>query len=281
MSTDPSQKPSISPEPRWVSRELAAEWMDSINVGNRSQSEAHVRLWVDRLNLGRYQTTHQGLAFDENGMLIDGQTRLAALVRSDVPGMWIQVTTGVPRAAFAVMDAGRNRQAAQLIPAPHATTKGGAARLLLSYPKLLQPNGKRLETADILDSYDTYKDAIDDAAVMAYTVYRGCGIQPAVHTALIAAVIAAAGGPASMLPGWIEGLATGAGLDEDDPRLALRNRWSVDKKRLNSGGREARTEAAFFLTRAWNAYVDGVPMTKLQLPRGAKVTADNMPEVTR
>lgn len=280
MSTDPNEKPGMTPEPQWVTKAQALNWLASLNRGNRAISEAQVRLWVDRLNLGRYQTTHQGIAFDEAGLLLDGQTRLEALTRSAQRGFWVQVTTNVPRSAFAVMDAGRNRQAAQLIPGPHATAKGAAARLLATYPKLM-PSTQRLETAQIIDLYRAHEVAIEDAASLAHRVYRAAGIQPGVHTALLAVVLSADGPPARLVNAWVDALESGAGLESDDPRLALRNRWSVERARLNSGGREGRTDAAFYLTRAWNAYVEGTPMTKLQLPRGSKVTAENMPEVTR
>lgn len=280
MSTTFSAKPGISPEPRWVTKSQAQDWL-ALNKGNRSVSESHVRIWIDRFNLGRYQTTHQGIAFDEAGLLLDGQTRLTGLIRSEVAGMWVQVSTGVPRSAFAVMDAGRNRQAAQLIPGPHATAKGAAARYLLSAPRITQPKSGRIETTVLLDSYEAYREAIDEASLLAHQVYRECPIQTAAHTALLALVIASDGPPVSRIPEWVEGVSMGAGLPADDPRLALRNRWSVDRARLNGGGRESRDMAAYFITRAWNAYILGESMTKLQLPRGSKVTFSAIPEVAR
>ena len=278
MHTTP--KPQFTTELRWVTRDQAAHWLATVNVGNRSASQAEERRWVDRFNLDRYQPTHQGIAFDEDGHLLDGQTRLAGLAKSDRPGAWFQVTMNLPRATFAVMDAGRNRQAAHLIPGPHATAKGAAARLMIGYPLIISPTSK-VETAEVMEVYEAHADALDEAALLAADVYKAAGIQPAVHTALLATVISAVGAPRAAVPSWVEGVSTGASLSIGDPRLALRNRWSVDKSRLNSGGRTTRAEALFYVVRAWNAWATGESLTKLQLPRGSKVTAENMPEVVR
>lgn len=272
--------PNYATEMRWVTSNQAAHWLATINIGNRAISSAEERRWVDRFNTGRYMPTHQGIAFDESGHLLDGQTRLSALVKSNLGGIWIMVTTDVPRAAFSVMDAGRNRQAAQLIPGPHATAKGAAARLMLDYPRFAFPSGK-VDTTDLIEVYTAHRDSLDEAAGLAHGVYKATGIQPAVHTALLATVLSSNGSPVDSITSWVEGLSTGASLEATDPRLLLRNRWSVDKSRLNSGGRDARADAAYYLVRAWNAYVTGEAIARLQLPRGSKVTAENMPEVAR
>jgi hypothetical protein len=62
----------------------AAELLES-NTNNRPLSRATVRVFADAMQRGEWKTTHQGIAIDTNGQLVDGQHRLAALVEADVP----------------------------------------------------------------------------------------------------------------------------------------------------------------------------------------------------
>jgi hypothetical protein len=57
---------------------------------------------------GQWQLTHQGVAFDVNGILIDGQHRLSAVVQSNciVPMM---VTMNAPSVSFEALDCGIGR----------------------------------------------------------------------------------------------------------------------------------------------------------------------------
>jgi len=272
-------KPGFTTETRWVTPEQAAKWLDTLNVGNRAISPGEVRRWADKFHLGRYQCTHQGIAFDPDGNLIDGQTRLAGLALSGVPGAWFQTTYNLPRSTFDVMDAGRARQAGQLIPGPHAAAKAASARLLLSFPRLAVPT-RKVDIEEIIDSYMAHRDAIDSTAILANQVYRATGIQAATHGALLAIVTSSGGPAASLVAPWVEHLVTGAGLDAGDPRLALRNRWSVEGRALSTGG-NGRFSGAYLLTRAWNAYATSQPMTRLQLPKGSAVSNSDIPEVVR
>lgn len=90
-----------------VSPELAAQWL-TLNTNNRPLSKNAVQQLAAQIQRGEWQLTHQGIAFDEDDVLIDGQHRLAAVVKASraVP---MTVTHGVPRTAFTVMDTGRKR----------------------------------------------------------------------------------------------------------------------------------------------------------------------------
>lgn len=273
------EKPQFHTELVWLTKERAAAWLRDVNSNNRARSEAEVRRWVDRFNLGRYQPTHQGMAFDEDGIMVDGQTRCEGLVRSDLPGIWIQVTTNIPRSTFDVIDVGRARAAGHLIPAPFSNEKAAAARWLLEYPRLSYPANK-VDTEIILDAYDAHRESIDKAIEMTRECYRSTGISHSLHGALLSLVISSEGQPASLIPEWVNGVTTGAGLDVGDPRLALRNRWAVDQAFIRSGAIGTRA-GMFLLVRAWNAYATGEKLTKLQLPKGSKANNNNLPEVTR
>lgn len=66
---------------------------------NRDRRETHVRSLRQAMMRGEWRTTHQGIAFDEDGFLIDGQHRMMALAgMPDDFRIEMLVTTGLPRA---------------------------------------------------------------------------------------------------------------------------------------------------------------------------------------
>jgi hypothetical protein len=64
-----------------VGPDLAAEWLEG-NVHNRPIHQKRVDLYAADMKAGRWKLTHQGIAFDVNGILRDGQHRLWALLAS-------------------------------------------------------------------------------------------------------------------------------------------------------------------------------------------------------
>ena len=98
-------KPRVSFET--VTPEMAAEFLQR-NKSNRPFRQSWADEWAGRIRRGEWLPTHQGIAFDEDGNLIDGQHRLTGIVIAGIP-MYCQITTGLPREAFAVMDQGNRR----------------------------------------------------------------------------------------------------------------------------------------------------------------------------
>lgn len=98
-----------------VTPKMASEWLRR-NTDNRplrrTVVENHKEAWLR----GEYVLTHQGVAFSESGVLLDGQHRLTAL--SEMPeafSLTIMVTRGLPEKAFEVIDDGLKRSAADAL----------------------------------------------------------------------------------------------------------------------------------------------------------------------
>lgn len=87
-----------------ITSELAADYLRK-NTGNRPQRPAQVRYFEEQLRSGRARSTHQGIAFDTNGVLQDGQHRLLAIVNTGIA--WtLPVFTGCAPENFNVIDSG-------------------------------------------------------------------------------------------------------------------------------------------------------------------------------
>ncbi len=98
----------------FVDPDLAKTWLDAHNTHNRPISKVHVATLAADLTAGRWKTTHQGVAFDTNGVLVDGQHRLAAIVEAGI-GATLQITRGVDPQAFEVIDQHKKRTAGQIL----------------------------------------------------------------------------------------------------------------------------------------------------------------------
>jgi hypothetical protein len=96
-----------------VSPSKATEWL-AANTTNRPLSKPTVRAFAEAMRRGEWVVTHQGIAFDSTGMLVDGQHRLAAIVEADIP-IELTVFTDVGEGAFDVLDTGKRRNAADVL----------------------------------------------------------------------------------------------------------------------------------------------------------------------
>jgi hypothetical protein len=86
---------------------MAMEFL-SVNVLNRPIRESLVRLYASDMKEGRWRVTHQGIAFDEDNNLLDGQQRLSAIILAGV-SIQMLVTYGVPRFHNEGIDIGARR----------------------------------------------------------------------------------------------------------------------------------------------------------------------------
>lgn len=64
-----------------VTPSLAAEWLQR-NKSNRPVRVSHVNSLASMMREGKFQTTHQGVAFNTEDAVVDGQHRLMAVVKS-------------------------------------------------------------------------------------------------------------------------------------------------------------------------------------------------------
>lgn len=69
-----------------ITPEKAAEYLKHNKI-NRPLKPERIRAYVAAMKAGKWQLTHQGIAFKSNGDLADGQNRLTAIVESGVPVM--------------------------------------------------------------------------------------------------------------------------------------------------------------------------------------------------
>jgi hypothetical protein len=85
-----------------VTPAMAEHWLER-NHDNRPLRYHKVKEWARAIADGRWQLTHQGIAIDEAGNLLDGQHRLSAIVETGAT-VEMLVTFDAPRATFTQID---------------------------------------------------------------------------------------------------------------------------------------------------------------------------------
>ena len=232
------------------------------NVINRPLKEPVVRRLMHALNAGHWQETHQGIAFNGDGNLIDGQHRLTAIVRANVPARML-VTRGLPSKAFLVIDTGAVRSTADhlaLVGYTHPNVLARTLVLQFQYENAQGDMEKRLPPEKSPDKDDVMaiaeahpdlvricqerrpdKKVIRDLATPSWWAFLS--YQFSLRDADLAAE-------------FMDALLTGANLRENSIVLLTRNRCLGIAGEVRARKRPptaATFEKASLIIRAWNA----------------------------
>jgi hypothetical protein len=261
-----------------VTPELAGKWL-SRNTSNRPLSRNTVQQLAAQIQRGEWQLTHQGIAFDEAGVLIDGQHRLAAIVKAEM-SVPLTVTHDVPRSAFTVMDTGRKRtgrDALALAGENNATHLAAALRglhLYLQTPDSPWSGGSSVVSNDQLLVMLEKHPGIRDALHHGLALNRGCRMT--VTAAAIGWYVTSEARPDVDQSPWLHSVVTGALLETGDPRLTLRNTMlSLAAGRVHRRRDDSREHLLYYL-KAWNAWVEGRSMKLLR-----RSPNEGMPKISR
>lgn len=90
-----------------ITPEVASQYL-ARNRKNRSIRKQEVECYAREIKRGNFVVTHQGIAFDAEGNLIDGQHRLLAIAMAGCP-VKMMVTRGLDADTLAVVDRGATR----------------------------------------------------------------------------------------------------------------------------------------------------------------------------
>jgi hypothetical protein len=250
-----------------VTPKKAAEYLER-NTANRPLSAKTVREFAQAMRRGDWQVTHQGIAFDTTGALVDGQHRLAAIIEADVP-VDVTVFTEVPEGAFDVLDTGKRRNAADVL-----AIEGEKSAVMLA---------AMVRTVWLYQNRPELNWSGGDAGVTNHQIVQTLEAHPKLrdfsgvgeHVAAATGMIKSAAGAASYLvtqasrrdlSPWFDGIIEGAGLVKGDPRLLFR-RVMFAHTRKQAGQvmrrRETREHVTLYL-KAFNAWATDIPLTQLK-----------------
>lgn len=261
-----------------ITPQMALAWL-ALNVKNRPRNKGGLgRLITDAL-AGRFLFTGAAIQFSIEGRLLDGQHRLTMIVETGIPQEMV-VVTGVETKAQAAMDSGTTRTLAHNLTMQRDISRFAATNLAATITitrawemgERTHDGSKGLTIATGLAWFDEHPELLE----LSLEATRLAAKLPVLTTKQVALFI------------WVfdkldvddrkdffAKLASGAGMDDGNPVLTLRN------KLLKIQG--SRTETLTPISRlgitfkAWNAYREGVTVKNITF-RGGGSNPEAFPE---
>lgn len=231
---------------------VMAEVMLLRNVNNRKIRASKVQSYRRAIREGRWKVTHQGVAFDIDGVLRDGQHRLTAIA-AEGRSVQMAVTFGMDPTSFAVIDTGGVRNAADVL---LINKRGGgkylatAARTMViarsDYPRA-NPKIDNDEIDSFVEKNVDFAEFYERASPVRSALKCGAGVIAGLYA------IHSSGAPTVLLAAFMECVRTGVGFkSSNDAALKLRN--AILKGTVES--RFPVTMAASTVI-AWNFWISG------------------------
>ncbi|SDC25134.1 hypothetical protein [Actinokineospora iranica] len=241
-----------------VTPEMAKAWLAETNTHNRSLRHSAVAAYARDMGAGRWRTSGEAIKFAADGTLLDGQHRLAAIVRAGVTVSTF-VVFGLRRDAQDVMDSGRKRSAGDALQLSGMRNVGrvaAAARLALSRRDNHPLGGGGYTNAEVQQFVRDNPDLAEAVELMGSTV-RGLRLTPRVGDYCF--WLFSRLDPDAAYE-FFTSLGQLVGLTEGNPILTLHRRLSGH---YGAARRISVEEQLSLVIRAWNHWRQGTTVHKL------------------
>jgi len=176
-----------------ITPDMARGMLEKNMKRNRPKRQEVIKRYARIMKAGGWNLTHQGIAFDDKGELIDGQHRLEAIIMANVP-IAMMVTYGVQHAdgeAFTIdMGSKRTTQNIMLISGIDDDVYKHMAPFVGCYMREKMPQYIHPEPADIIAYIDRH---YDDMKVIDSIIKGGTSSSNGIrlHTIVAVAIMAA------------------------------------------------------------------------------------------
>ena len=266
-----------------VARMVTPDVADDILRHRLYENQRRVRdkwagVLADSIRTNSFVRTHQPIAFDEDGMLIDGQHRLHAIVRAK-KGQVLDVALNVPiDTVFAIDRMAARRIADQLsfegLKGNNTTVAAAATWILLHDNRRLPWGGAyRMPDKEILDfAMENHAD-LAALASEAKRSWIGCDVRPPDRVVTAAMYLAERTDPNAART-FFEQARDGIGLSYDSPALKFRA-WFTNAK-ASTGSRET-VDVFAYLGKAWLAHLENKTIPRALHWRGRGPAAEPFP----
>ncbi len=251
-----------------VTPELATAWLN-FNMANRKPSQTKIRRFVQAIKTQRWTINGESIKFSRTGRLIDGQSRLMAVVEAGLPAI-LEVRAGLPDVAQESMDSGEIRRGSHTLEMMGETNPGILAPALRQvwlwergwlggYPFGVSRVMENQEIKPLLEKHSGIKQSVG------WVVSEGNKIKNLMALSDGAALHYLLGLADSKLrDSFFEALVDGVGLTKVSPVYHLREKLLECRNQAFGSNRDAGKVVRAALTiKAWNAARAGQKMTGL------------------
>ena len=258
------------------SPKLAEYVLTELNLKNRPTKPGKIKAYVADLEANMWGLTGDTIKFGRDGLLKDGQNRLAACVRANKI-LRTHVVFGIDPRLFSRMDIGKNRNGADVFNiagVSYANHVSVTVRWLLILTSEEPGNrGAQFSNEELLTAYREQfdSDRIEESIVCALDVRKTChhpvGPLAALHYLF-------ADKDHAKADAFYEEWSTGRAKKARAPSRYLQN--ELMRLIRDSNGRLHENVRNALIIKAWNAYVENRSVTKAEMSHGV---SDPMPEI--
>lgn len=249
-----------------VDPETALRWLE-FNTGNRRLSMDNVDRLASDIKAGRWQFNGETIKFDREGRLIDGQHRLAAIVRAGVP-LRLLVVRNLPPESQLTIDIGTQRRVSQqlriigMLNANEVAATAATLHRYLNHPDKIWSTANMPSKTEHIEFVQSHSDLLAHACSVAQRAHKATFIRRTSFGATFAAAHLAGWG--QDFDSFAESFCSGANLAEGDSRLALRN--TAMRYRRSHSTWDTQVLMACTL-KAFNAYIQAKEVKLLRYTR--------------
>ena len=149
-----------------ITPDMAKKILAHRNKNNRPIRYTHLEKLSEAIEKDEWKVTNQGIAFDADGNLIDGQHRLAAILQTRKT-VKMMVATNMDANIFDVVDTGSKRStgdALDILGSEHGRTVSAALKIYICYQKFPEKawSGAAIQQPSTSDVIAIYKDRQDE-----------------------------------------------------------------------------------------------------------------------
>ena len=253
-----------------VTPELAQEWLDRFNLSNRKIQKSHVNAIARDIRAGNWMMNAQPIAFSgspflEHALLLNGQHRLQAVIKADMP-IEVMVATGLDEEAFATFDTHARHSHRKYTTQGDERVLSAAAKIQWRIDNGHSPFERVTpSTSEIRDTMEKHPGLVD-----AFRMSRKKEMQQIASAGILTFFIARIRAENDQLGElFLDQLMSGEGLGEGNPVIKAR------PKLIGKRGSMSRKDVLQFLLDTWDEYcahadtvgvaeLAGVPREKLR-----------------
>lgn len=223
----------------------------------RSLSNSTVNTYTRLMNEGKWNLSI--ILIDTDGMLVDGQHRLAAVVKSGKDQRFV-VISNWPKDNVLTLDNGSNRTRSQSLKysTPEMKHTNKKAAIAVGIENITKD--ERITNTEAVDLYNKYHDVVDQLIDIQADPFRG-----AIHAIAFARAIV-------YLP-WtrsdvVEAFRKMCDYDFSEPRMSGLKLYArlVSQSSVSSGGASVRKELYLRCANALHSYLHNRELNQLRIP---------------
>ena len=255
-----------------ITPDMAKKILAHRNKNNRPIRYTHLEKLSDAIEKDEWKVTNQGIAFDHDGNLIDGQHRLAAILQTRKT-VKMMVATNMDKGIFDVVDTGSKRStgdALDILGSEHGRIVSAALKIYICYQKFPEKawRGAAIQQPSTSDVIAIYKDRQDEIEALLSVIkkkHRNFKCFSMSLGLVLSILLLDAGWSDMQIWEFWDCVTLGANLPPDSVVLSFRNQLSDPHFRKRHYGTQRYMLNAFI--KCFNSYITNESINKFVAPR--------------